>query len=173
MADERLATSDGRHVFAGGRRVPVSPPLKRLAGGGPLNVEVTAVAAAPGGLVLAVHRREQAGAGGPTTLVTIRSDGSVIRFDTPPDGLIDVICVAADGVWLSVHYANSGATRLIPLATAQRPAAIPAVTRGLAFSPDGRFIAAALPGQLRIVDLRTGRSTSITNVDPISVAWTQ
>jgi hypothetical protein len=172
-ADGRLVTSDGRHVFVGGARLAFSPPLKRLAGGGPLDVAVTAVAAAPGGLVLAVHRPVPAGAGGPTTIVTIRSDGSVIRFDTPPDGLIDAICVTADGVWLSVHYANSGATRLIPLAAAQRPAAIPAVTRGLAFSPDGRFIAAALPGELRIVDLRTGRSTSITDVDPMSVAWTQ
>jgi hypothetical protein len=63
--------------------------------------------------------------------------------------------------------------RLIPQYAAHRPAAVPAVSRGVAFSPDGRFIAAALPGELRIVDLRTGRSTSITDVDPISVAWTR
>jgi hypothetical protein len=47
------------------------------------------------------------------------------------------------------------------------------VTRGLAFSPDARYIAVALPGELRIIEMGTGSSTSITDVDPVSVSWTR
>jgi hypothetical protein len=172
-ADGRLVTSDGRNVYADVERLPIGRMLPRLVGVGQLDVQVTAVAAAPGGLVLAVHRRVPAGVEGPNTLVSIHSDGSVIRFDRAADGLIAAIGVSPDGFWLSVQYANSGATRLVSLAGARRPAAIPTVTRGLAWSPDGHFVAAALPNELRIVDLRTGRSTSITDIDPISVSWTR
>lgn len=171
-ADGRYATSDGRHVFVDGRRLPISHLLMRLTGGGPLDVAVTALAASPAGLVLSVTRRGPE-RDGQALLVTVRRDNQVIRIDRPPRGLIDAIGVSSDGAWLWVEYATSGGVRLIPLYAANRPAALPAVTRGLAFSPDGRFVAAALPGELRIVDMRTGRSTSITDVDPISVSWTR
>jgi hypothetical protein len=144
----------------------------RLAGGGPRDVAVTALAASPAGLVLSVTRRGT-GRDGQALLVTVRSDDQVIRVDHAPRGLIDAIGVSPGGAWLSVEYAGLRATRLIPLNALNRPAAVPAVTRGLAFSPDARFVAVALPGELRIVDLRTGSSTSLTDVDPISVAWTR
>ncbi len=168
-----LATSDGRHVFVGATRLPVDHNLMRLAGGGPLDVAVTAMAASPAGLVLAVVRRGPPDRERQTLLVTVRPDGEVVRIDHPPRGLIDAIGVSPDGAWLSVEYAIAGGTRLIPLDAPQRPAAVPAITRGVAWSPDGRLMAVALPGQLRIVDLRSGRSTSITDVDPISVSWTR
>jgi hypothetical protein len=169
--DGRFATSDGRHVFLDGRRLPLDEQLTRLAGGGPLDVAVTALAASPAGLVLSLARRG-AQRDGQSLLVTVRRDNQVIRIVRPPRGLIDAIGSSSDGAWLWVEYAVSGDVRLIPVYT-DRPAAFPAVTRGIAFSPDARFIAAALPGELRIVDLRTGRSTSLTDVDPVSVAWTR
>jgi hypothetical protein len=168
----QFATSDGRHVFLDGRRLPLDHQLMRLAGGGPLDVAVTALAASPAGLVLSVTRRGP-DSDGQALLVTVRSDNQVIRVDRPPRGLIDAIGVSPDGAWLSVEYAISGDVRLIPMYAANRPAAVPAVTRGLAFSPDARYIAVALPGELRIIEMGTGSSTSITDVDPVSVSWTR
>jgi hypothetical protein len=169
--DGRPATTDGRHVFVGRTRLPIGHLLEKLAGGGPLDVAVTAMAWSPDGLVVAVARRGPE-EDGQAVLVTIRRDGQVIRTDHPPQGLIDAMGVSPDGAWLWLEYAISGATRLIPLNAPDGSVAVLGSARGMAFSPDSRFIAIAFPGELRIVDLSTGGSRSITDTDPVSVSWT-
>jgi hypothetical protein len=173
MLNSALATSDGRQVYVGQKRLPFGHLLANSLGVGPLDVTVTAMAASSAGLVLALVRRAPSGAqGGRTLLVTVHTDGSLIRVDRPPSGLVDAIGASPDGAWLSAQYANGGGTVLIPVNAARRPPAVPPVTRGLAWSPDGRFIAVALPGEVRIVDVVSGDSTAITDVDPTAVSWT-
>jgi hypothetical protein len=145
-----------------------------VAGGGPLDVHIMAMAASPGRLVIAFARRLPPGEDEQASLVNVRRDGGrPIRIDDPPLGLIDAIDVSPSGAWLSIEYALSGRVRMIPTTTANRPAAIPETTNGLAWSPNGRFVAVALSGELRIVDLVTGASTSLPEVRPTSLAWTQ
>jgi hypothetical protein len=167
-----LATSDGRHVFLDDEPLPVSRVLAHAIGGGPVDLRITAMAASPRGLVMAVARSRPLGVDEQALLVTVRDNGGLIRVDLPPRGLIDTISASPDGAWLSIEYALSGQVRLIPLRATNLPA-VPEVTRSLAWSPDGRFVAAALSGELRIVDMVTGASTSLPEVRPTSLAWTR
>jgi hypothetical protein len=173
MLDSSLATSDGRHVYLDARRLPVGRVLAHAIGGGPVDLGITAMAASPSGLVITVARSLPLGFDEQALLVTVRRDGGLIRIDHPPRGVIDMISASPDGAWLSIEYAFSGQVRLIPLNARNLPARVPEVTRSLAWSPDGRFVAVALSGELRIVDLVTGASTSLSEVRPTSLAWTQ
>jgi hypothetical protein len=173
MLDSSLATSDGGHVYFDGQRLSLGRVLARAIGGGPANLSVTAMTASPSGLVMAVARSRPLGVDEQALLATVRSDGALIRVDRPPRGVIDGISASPDGAWLSIEYAFSGQVRLIPLNTTSLPARVPEVTRSLAWSPDGRFVAVALSGELRIVDLVTGAGTSLPEVRPTSLAWTQ
>jgi hypothetical protein len=169
-----LATSDGRHVYVDAERLPIDGLLTQVAGGGPLDVHIMAMAASPGRLVIAFARRLPPGEDEQASLVNVRRDGGrPIRIEDPPRGLIDAIDVSPSGAWLSIEYALSGRVRMIPTTTANRPAAIPETTNGLAWSPNGLFVAVALPGEIRIVNLVTGASTSLHEVRPTSLSWTQ
>lgn len=172
MLNASLATSDGRHVYVDAKRVPIDGLLTHLAGGGPLDVHVMAIAASRGGLVIAVARRLPPGEDEQASLVTVRKDGLGILIDDPPRGLIDAMDVSPSGAWLSIEYALSGRVRMIPTNAAILPAAIPETTNGLAWSPNGLFVAVALPSELRIVNLVTGASTSLPAANPTSLAWT-
>jgi WD40 repeat protein len=172
MLNSALATSDRRHVYLAGKRLSIDRLLTHLTGGGPVDVRVTAMAASPAGLVIAVARNGALGVDEQALLVTVRGDGGVIRVDHPPRGLIDTVSASPDGAWLAIEYAFSGQVRLIRIKVTSLPA-VPEVTRSLAWSPDGRFVAVALSGELRIVDMFTGASTSLTEVRPTSLSWTQ
>jgi WD40 repeat protein len=138
-----------------------------------LDLRITAMAASPGGLVMAVARSRPFGVDEQALLVTVRRDGGLIRVDRPPRGLIETISASPDGAWLSIEFAFSGQVRLIGINATKLPAGVPEVTRSLAWSPDGRFVAVALSGELRIVDLVTGASISLNEVRPTSLSWTR
>ncbi len=165
----RLITSDGHHVYGQGQRL-IDRTLPLLVHGSRRSVEVTAMAESPAGLVLALSDRAVPNR---TMLVTVHPNGNVARIDLVPRGTVDAIGVSPDGAWLSIGYQITGATRIVAMDAAKPPPAVPALSRGLAFSPDGRFVAVALPGALRVVNLVTGDFVTLPHVDPSSVSWTR
>jgi len=168
-----LVTSDGRHVYLGAVRVSIAHLLTRALGAGPPDIRIAAIAASLQGLAVVVEQRLPEGVEpGASWLVTIDQQGGLVHLGRLPPGSVEAIGVSQPGTWLWVQHA-AGQARLLPLDRATRPPAAPAAARGYAFSPDGRFVVAALAGELRIIDLRSGRSTSLTDVDPMSVAWTR
>jgi hypothetical protein len=169
-SDLTLVTADDRRIYIGNRTLALS----HFTGGRPLDYAVPAIANTPAGLAIVLQRRLPGEAGpGPAMLVTLDRGGNLLRLDPLPRGLIGGISVSPDGLWLVVTYEIGGRARLLPLGAPSLPSVVPAQARGYAFSPDGRFVAAAVEGGLWLVDLRKRDSTEFTNIDATSVAWTR
>jgi hypothetical protein len=167
---EALVTADDRRVYSGNRRLALS----RFTGGRPLDYDVPAIAATQVGLAIVLQRRLPANAGpARAMLAVVNPRGDLIRVDPLPAGPVRAIAVSPDGAWLVVRYGAGEEARLLPLAAAGRPSAVPKRARDYAFSPDGRFVAVALRSGLKIVDLRTFDSAAFGDVDATSLAWTQ
>lgn len=165
-----LVTADDKYVYSGNHRLPLS----HLTAGRPLDYDVPAIAATPVGLAIVLQRRLPANAGPqPAMLAVVNSRGDLIRVDQLPAGPVRAIFASPDGAWLVVQYGTGEEARMLPLAAAGRPSAVPERARDYAFSPDGRFVAVALRSGLKIVDLRTFGSAAFSDVDATSLAWTQ
>lgn len=154
-AERRMlrAASRGPAAFsADGRHVAVSGPGHDavLVGSVASGDERTRIPRAAGALAFIDANR----------LLTGNDDGTVDEWDAvekavrllPHDEAVDAVAFSADGSRL----ASASATTLRVFATADwrevMRTTLPARTRGLAFSPDGRWIAAIEAGGLRLVD---------------------
>ena len=168
-----LLTTDGTRVFENGFDLHLTKRLARAVGTPPGGFRVTALTALPYGLAVAVHAGKTAvaaGAGRSAVLVVDRRRGTVQVFGTPRGA--SELGAAPGGTAFWYRDAVRGESLLLPLLSPPPPG-LPRVGAAFAFSPDGRYAAAALARRVVVVDTRTGARGIIPADGVRSLAWTR
>jgi len=143
------------------------PYLKRLfrvgMGRGPLGV--TAMAFAQGNLAVAMSnsRRSQ-------IVVVDTTTGSVQRLRTAAP--VHQIALSPNATQLWYQLATTNKLVLKELDGQVQLGGVPGVADAYAWSPDGRFIAAAQNGAVQVFDRETGRMATINTGAVNTLAWT-
>jgi hypothetical protein len=168
LPDGRLVVADGARLLVGGRQV-----LDARVALGRADAAVMAVADG-GGLIVASVASEAADGvvQPPGLLVVLRPDGrQVLRRPLPATAWAAEVGVAPDGsaVWWFDAQANDA--HLEPLRGARLPADAPTTARWYAWSPRGRFVAAATASGI-VVAGPGGRSALLPGIVVHDLAWT-
>lgn len=170
LADGRLVTDDGPHVLVAGRAVA---DARRLLGRP--DAVVTATATGGGRIVAALAAGQRTGVvAGPGQLVVLRSGGRVVeRVPLPTGATAAEVGVAPDGSAAWWYDAATRVARVLVLDDAARPlaSAAPPSARWYAWSPDGRFIAAATGRGIVVAEGR--RSALLPGVVVHDLAWSR
>jgi hypothetical protein len=164
-----MLTTDGTSVYENGFDLHLSARLARAVGSPIGGFRVTAMTALPDGLAVAVHAGRTgvaAGAGRSAIVVVDRRHGG--RTVATPEGASEV-GAAPGGAAMWYRDAVHGRCLLLPLLRPPPPG-LPRVASAFAFSPDGRYAAAALGRQVVVVDTRTG-ARGIVPADGARFLW--
>lgn len=168
-----LLTTDGVTVYENGFDLHLSGRLARAVGSPPGGYRVTAMTALPNGLAVAVHagRTGVAAGGGRSAIVVVdRVHGGDGPLATP--GGASELGAAPGGQAIWYRDAVHGRCLLLPLLRPPPPG-LPRVATAFAFSPDGRYAAAALGRRLVVVDTRTGARGVVRAAGARSLWWTR
>jgi hypothetical protein len=160
---QTLLASSGDAVYENGQDIGISNLLDRGPRGG--HVTVTALAPTPHGVAVATT-----GPHGSQIVLIDRESGAVRRV--PTETSATEISVSPDGEELWYRRGTTGEEMLVELG---EPAGIgvPVIADAFAWSPSGRYIAAASGGSIRVFD-RSDGSVATINAGPLaSLAWTR
>ena len=163
-AAQTLLASAGDAVYENGQNLGISSVLDRGAHGRP--VAVTALAATRQGLAVAVSRE-----GDNEVILIDRSSGAVHRIHVP-GVVVTQIGVSPDGTQLWYKIGAKGDEVLVDLGDQVQPGGVPAAAAAYAWSPDGRYIAAAANGSIRVFDRANGTVATIDAGPVTSLSWT-
>jgi hypothetical protein len=166
-------TSDGRSIFEGDANLNMDGMLGRAVGDPAAGYRVTALAATPNGVAAAVTGRRRTVPGQVVSRIVVfnRLSGHSLIVDTP--GPVSDIGVAPDGRALWYRQAANGAVAIVSLGTGGVPVGVPGTARAYAWSPDGRYVAAADAGHILVVDSRSGATGIIGAKQVTSLSWTR
>jgi hypothetical protein len=167
-------TSDGRSIFEGGANLHLDAVLAAAVGPPSGSYHVTALAATPSGLIAAVRARGGGGGveGSRAAMVVVDRRSGTTTAVTVPHGASE-LGVSPDGRAFWYRDAASGLVALEPLVAGGEPVALPRRAVAYAWSPDGRYAAAAEAGTIRVVDSRTGATGVISAKQVTSLSWTR
>jgi hypothetical protein len=149
-------------VYENRGRLHVSGALRAGMG---RHIGVTAMAFSQGHLAVAVASPSRW-----RIVVIDTTTGEVQRFRTV--GPVSEIGVSPDGSQLWYQLPTSGKRALLALDDRVQLGGVPAVADAYAWSPDGRFIAAAQNGAVQVFDRTTGRVATIDTGPVTTLAWT-
>jgi hypothetical protein len=172
LAGNSVLSSTGGTVFENAQRLQIGGALHT--GMGHRRLQVTAMAFAQGHLAVAVN------AGSVSQIVVI--DLSLLALDRktttqavqvyPTKGRVDQVSVSPDGSQLWYQLPTTDKRVLKELDSRVQLGGVPGVADAYAWSPDGRFIAAAQNGAVQVFDRTTGRSATIDTGAVTTLAWT-
>ncbi|HET6850105.1 MAG TPA: hypothetical protein VFH74_14690 [Gaiellales bacterium] len=162
---QTLLTTDGRRVFENGFDLHLSARLAHAVGAGAGRYRVTALAALPYGLAVAVRGARR------SAIVVVDRRHGIFRSFAIPGGALELGADPA-GAWIWYRDAVRDRCLLLPMLPPP-PAGLPRVAAGFAFSPDGRYAAAALAGRVVVVDTRSGARGVITADNARALVWTR
>lgn len=163
LAGNSVLSSDGGSVYQNARRFHISGVLHT--GMGHSRLGVTAMAFAQGHLAVAVT------AGSRSQIVVIdTTTREVQRYRTA--GPVREIGVSPDGSQLWYLLPTTDKRVLQELDGRVPLGDVPKVADAYAWSPDGRFIAAAQNGAVQVFDRSTGRVATIDTGGVTTLAWT-
>lgn len=166
-------TSDGRSIFQGGSDLHLNAVLAGAVGFPAGGYRVTALASTPGGLIAAVRARTGGGVEGSRAAMVVVDRGSGTRTVVAvPYGAAE-LGVSPDGRAFWYREAASGVAVLEPLVAGGEPVGLPRRALAYAWSPDGRYAAAADAGHILVVDSRTGAAGIISARQVTSLSWTR
>ncbi|HEY0389892.1 MAG TPA: hypothetical protein VGC71_15740 [Gaiellales bacterium] len=168
-----LLTSDGTSVFENGIALHLAGALARSVGSPARGYRITALTAIPGGLIAGVHighTTVAAGAGRSAVLIVdrVRGQREIIRLQRG----VSELGAAPDGSSFWYRDAVRGGVVLMPLHRPPAPG-LPRVARAFAWSPDGRYAAAALGRHVVVVDTRTGARGLVAAAGVRELDWTR
>lgn len=167
-----MLTTDGSHVFENGFDLHLDDRLAAAVGSVPGRYRVTALTALPFGIAVAVHSGSADAAAGAARSAIVLVDQERRKVTSLPtaDGASE-LGAAPDGSELWYRDAVHGRCLLLPLLRPPPPG-LPRVAEAFAFSPDGRYAAAATARQVVVVDTRTGARGLVPALNAVSMAWT-
>ncbi|HEX2588099.1 MAG TPA: hypothetical protein VHL51_07525 [Gaiellales bacterium] len=168
-----MLTTDGTRVFENGFDLHLSGRLARAVDAAPGGYRVTAITALPYGLAVAVHagRTGVAASPGRSAIVIVdRRHGTTQEVATP--GGASELGAPSGGTAIWYRDAGRGRCLLLPLLRPPPPG-LPRVASAFAFSPDGRYAAAAVAGRVVVVDIRSGARGMIPAAGARSLVWTR
>ncbi len=144
-----------------------TPYLRRLfrAGMGGLPVRVTAMAFSQGDLAVAESTPERS-----QIVVVDTTTGSVQRLQTASS--VQQMAVSPNGAQLWYQLSNSNTRVLEELDGRVQLGGVPGKADAYAWSPDGRFIAAAQNGSVQVFDREDGHVATIDTGPVSALAWT-
>ncbi len=167
-----MLTTDGSHVFENGFDLHLDGRLAAAVGSVPGRYRVTALTALPFGIAVAVHSGSADVAAGAARSAIVLVDQERRKVTSVPtaDGASE-LGAAPDGSELWYRDAVHGRCLLLPMLRPPPPG-LPRVAEAFAFSPDGRYAAAATARQVVVVDTRTGARGLVPALNTVSMAWT-
>jgi hypothetical protein len=166
-------TSDGRSIFEGGANLHLDAALAAAVGRQSGSYRVTALAATPHGLIAAVRARTAGGVqGSPAAIVVVDRRSGTTTATSIPHGASE-LGVSPDGRAFWYRDAASGIAALELLVAGGEPVGLPRRALAYAWSPDGRYAAAAEAGLIRVVDTHTGAAGIISAKQVTSLSWTR
>ena len=167
-----MLTTDGTRVYENGFDLHLSGQLARAVGSGPGGYRVTALTALPDGVAVAVHAGRTGVAAGPgrSAIVVVDRGHPGIPPVPTPHGASE-LGSAPGGTAIWYRDATRRRCLLIPLLRPPPPG-LPRVAAAFAFSPDGRYAAAAQARRVVVVDTRTGARGLAPAAGAVSLAWT-
>jgi hypothetical protein len=168
-----MLTTDGTRVYENGFDLHLSGRLARAVDAAPGGYRVTAITALPYGLAVAVHAGRTGVAAGPgrsAIVIVDRHHGTTQAVATP--GGASELGAPPGGTAIWYRDAGRGRCLLLPLLRPPPPG-LPRVASAFAFSPDGRYAAAALAGRVVVVDTRSGARGVIPAAGARSLVWTR
>jgi hypothetical protein len=166
-------TSDGSSIFEDGSDLHLNAVLAAAVGQPPRGYRVTAMAATPRGLIAAVRARTGGGLeGSRAALVVVDRRGGTRTAVAVPHGASE-LGVSPDGRAFWYRDAASGVAVLEPLVAGGEPVGLPRQALAYAWSPDGRYAAAAEGGHIRVVDSRSGATGIVRAGQVTSLSWTR
>lgn len=168
-----LLTSDGTAVFENGNDLHLAGVLARSVGSPARGYRITALAGMPGGLIVAVHvgrTTVAAGAGRSAVVIVDRVQGTRNVIGLPSG--VSELGAAPDGSAFWYRDAVRGQVVLLPLRHPPPPG-LPRTARAIAWSPDGRYAAAAAGGRIVVVDTRSGARGLVAARGITQLDWTR
>jgi hypothetical protein len=165
-------TSDGRSIFQGTSDLHLEAVLAGAVGFPAGGYQVSALAATPSGLIAAVRARDGGKAGGPAAIVVVDRSTGTRTVRATPHGASE-LGVSPDGRAFWYRDASSGLAVLESLVAGGVPVGLPDRARAYAWSPDGRYVAAADAGHILVVDSRSGATGIIGAKQVTSLSWTR
>jgi len=157
-----LSSSTRGNVYDNKQRYHIN---RALSAGVGRQLSVTAMAFSQGHLAVAVASRSRS-----QIVVIDTTIGEVQRFRTT--GPVREIAVSPDGSELWYKLPAGDQRVLLPLDGRVQLGDVPGKAAAYAWSPDGRFIAAAQNDSVQIFDRHTGRSATIDTGAVTTLAWT-
>lgn len=167
-----MLTTDGSHVFENGFDLHLDARLAAAVRSTPGGYRVTALTALPFGIAVAVHSgsADVPAATARSAIVVVDQEHRKVSSLPTPDGASQ-LGAAPDGSELWYRDAVHGRCLLLPLLRPPPPG-LPRVAAAFAFSPDGRYAAAAAARRIVVVDTRTGARGLVPALNTVSMAWT-
>jgi hypothetical protein len=160
-------------VYENGFDLHLSGRLARAVDVAPGGYRVTAITPLPYGLAVAVHAGRSgvaAEAGRSAIVIVDRRHGTTKAVPTP--GGASEVGAPPDGTAIWYRDAVHGRCLLVPLLRPPPPG-LPRVASSFAFSPDGRYAAAAVAGRVVVVDTGSGARGVIAAAGARSLVWTR
>lgn len=164
-------TSDGRSVYENGGSLRLGRTLEIAAGRPRHGYVVTAVTATSSGLAVAVAPVDPNDPNAQFAILVLnRETGSSSTFRTSL--ATSDLAVAPDGsaFWYQQARGHDVLQSLLPGGV---PAGAPPIAASYAWSPNGRYLAVSLHGQVKVFDRRTGATGSLPAIDPRWLTWTR
>lgn len=168
-----MLTTDGTRVYENGFDLHLTARLARAVGAGATGFRVTALTSLPYGLAVAVHagRSGVASSPGRSAIVVVDRRHRGIPQVVTPHGASE-LGAAPDGSAIWYRDAVRRRCVFVPLLRLPR-GGLPRVATAFAFSPDGRYAAAAQADGVVVVDTRTGARGVVAAQQAVSLAWTR
>jgi WD40 repeat protein len=157
-----LSSSRRGNLYDNNRRYHINGALRAGVG---RHLGVTAMAFSQGQLAVAVARRSRS-----QIVIIDTTTREVQRYRTT--GPVREIAVSPDGSELWYKLPTTDKRVLLPLDGRVQLGDVPGKADAYAWSPDGRFIAAAQNNSVQVFDRRTGRSATIATGAVTTLAWT-